>query len=109
MKQAAAAHTKSGRQCLRMLTDALSDQPQRKVTKFSRAFYESGRFGGDIEVRQQRELQRAMQLELGMATRPRIPVLYVEMDGTGIPVVRKESADRIGKQDGQPAHTREAK
>jgi hypothetical protein len=39
--------------------------------------------GGDIEVRQQRELQRAMQLELGMATRPRIPVLYVEMDGAG--------------------------
>ena len=31
------------------------------------------------------------------------------MDGTGIPVVLKESADRVGKQDGQPAHTREAK
>ena len=31
------------------------------------------------------------------------------MDGTGIPVVRKESADRVGKQDGQPAHKREAK
>jgi len=65
--------------------------------------------GGDIAVRQQRELQRAMQLELGMAMGPRIPVLYGEMDGTGIPVVRKESADRAGKQDGQPAHTREAK
>ena len=65
--------------------------------------------GGDIEVRQQRELQRALQLELSMAMEPRIPVLYVEMDGTGIPVVRKESADRAGKQDGQPAHTREAK
>jgi hypothetical protein len=31
--------------------------------------------GGDIEVGQQRELQRAMQLELGMAMAPRIPVL----------------------------------
>ncbi len=31
------------------------------------------------------------------------------MDGTGIPVVRKESEGRAGKQDGQPAHTREAK
>jgi hypothetical protein len=40
---------------------------------------------------------------------PRIPILYVEMDGTGIPVVRKESEGREGKQDGQPAHTREAK
>jgi hypothetical protein len=39
----------------------------------------------------------------------RIPVLYVEMDGTGIPVVRKETEGRAGKQDGQPAHTREAK
>jgi hypothetical protein len=52
--------------------------------------------GEVIEVRQQRELQRAMQLELRMAMGPRIPVLYVEMDGTGIPVVRKESADRAG-------------
>jgi len=40
---------------------------------------------------------------------PRIPILYVEMDGTGIPVVRKESAGRAGKQQGQPARTREAK
>jgi hypothetical protein len=31
------------------------------------------------------------------------------MDGTGIPVVRKETEGRAGKQDGQPAHTREAK
>ena len=40
---------------------------------------------------------------------PRIPILYVEMDGTGIPVVRKETEGRAGKQNGQPAHTREAK
>lgn len=65
--------------------------------------------GEDIEVRQQRELQRAMQLELPIPMGPRIPILYVEMDGTGIPVVRKESEGRAGKQDGQPAHTREAK
>jgi uncharacterized damage-inducible protein DinB len=36
MKQAAAAHKKSGAQCLRMLTDALSASPQRRVTKFWR-------------------------------------------------------------------------
>jgi uncharacterized damage-inducible protein DinB len=36
MNQAAAAHRKSGAQCLRMLTDALSAAPNRRVTKFSR-------------------------------------------------------------------------
>ncbi|HEY3625890.1 MAG TPA: DinB family protein [Terracidiphilus sp.] len=36
MKQAAAAHTKSAGQCLRMLTDALSAHPDRRVQKFSR-------------------------------------------------------------------------
>jgi hypothetical protein len=65
--------------------------------------------GEDIEVRQQRALRRALQLELPIPMGPRIPILYVEMDGTGIPVVRKESEGRAGKQDGQPAHTREAK
>lgn len=65
--------------------------------------------GEDIEGGQQRGLQRAMQLELPIPMGPRIPVLYVEMDGTGIPVVRKETEGRAGKQDGQPAHTREAK
>jgi hypothetical protein len=65
--------------------------------------------GEDIEPRQPQELKRAMQLELPIPIGPRIPVLYVEMDGTGIPVVGKERADRAGKQDGQPAHTREAK
>jgi hypothetical protein len=65
--------------------------------------------GEDIEVRQQHELRRALQLELAIPIGPRIPILYVEMDGTGIPVVHKESEGRAGKQDGQPAHTREAK
>jgi hypothetical protein len=38
-----------------------------------------------------------------------IPILYVQMDGTGVPVVKKETEGRRGKTDGQPAHTREAK
>ena len=65
--------------------------------------------GADIERRQQQERKQAMQLELPIPLVPRIPILYVEMDGTGVPVVRKESEGRAGKQDGQPAHTREAK
>ena len=39
MKQAAAAHKKSAAQCLRMLTDALSAAPRRRVTKFIRDTY----------------------------------------------------------------------
>jgi hypothetical protein len=65
--------------------------------------------GEDIAVGHKRQLQRVWQLELPIPMGPRIPILYVEMDGTGIPVVRKESAGRVGKQEGQPAHTREAK
>jgi len=38
-----------------------------------------------------------------------IRILYVQMDGTGIPVVKKETAGRLGKVEGQPAHTRECK
>jgi hypothetical protein len=65
--------------------------------------------GADIEMRQQRELKQALQLNLPIPLGPRIPILYVEMDGTGVPVVRKETEGRAGKQDGQPSHTREAK
>jgi hypothetical protein len=65
--------------------------------------------GTDIEMRQQRELTKALQLHFPIPLGPRIPILYVEMDATGIPVVRKETAGRAGKQDDQPAHTREVK
>src|SRR5260370_24601904 len=36
IKQAAAAHRRSAAQCLRMLSDALSASPNRRVAKFSR-------------------------------------------------------------------------
>jgi len=36
IKQASSAHRKSAQQCLRMLTDALSSDSKRRVTKFSR-------------------------------------------------------------------------
>ena len=48
MKQAAGAHTKSASQCLRMLTDALSYQPKRKVTKFSRGWGRKWPAGGTM-------------------------------------------------------------
>ena len=33
----------------------------------------------------------------------------MQLDGTGVPVVKKETVGRAGKTEGQPAHTREAK
>jgi hypothetical protein len=65
--------------------------------------------GGDIAQGEQREIQRAMQLDLPVVVGKPIRILYVQMDGTGVPVVKKETAGRQGKTDGQPAHTREAK
>jgi hypothetical protein len=65
--------------------------------------------GSDIEVRQQSEIGRAKQLELPVAGGPAVPLLYIEMDGTGIPVSKSETEGRAGKVDGQPARTREVK
>jgi hypothetical protein len=38
-----------------------------------------------------------------------IPILYVEMDGTGVPAVKKETVARQVKTEDQPAHKREVK
>jgi hypothetical protein len=65
--------------------------------------------GGDIAQREQQEIRRAVQLDLPIVVGEPIPILYVQMDGTGVPVVKKETEGRKGKSDGQPAHTREAK
>ena len=65
--------------------------------------------GAHIAQREQREIQKALQLDLPVVAREPIPLLYVQMDGTGIPVVKKETVGRPGKVEGQPAHTREVK
>jgi hypothetical protein len=65
--------------------------------------------GADIAQREQAEIQKALQLELPVVAGEPIPVLYVQMDGTGVPVVKKETVGRQGKTEGQPAHTREVK
>ena len=65
--------------------------------------------GGDIAQREQGEIQKALQLDLPVLVGPPVPILYVQMDGTGVPVVKKETLGRQGKTEGQPAHTREAK
>jgi len=65
--------------------------------------------GAEIMRLEQAELQRGLQLDLPIPLGPPIPIIYVEIDGTGVPVVKKETQGRIGKVEGQPAHTREAK
>ncbi len=65
--------------------------------------------GENVAAREQEEIQRAMQLDLPIVVGEPVPILYVQMDGTGVPVVKKETVGRKGKTDGQPSHTREVK
>ena len=90
-----------GRQQLKLLADL--EVTTKSVERTAEAI------GEDIAARQQAQIQRAMQLDLPMVVGEPIPVLYTQIDGTGVPVVRKETVGRQGKTEGQPAHTREAK
>jgi hypothetical protein len=65
--------------------------------------------GADIAGNEQRAIGKAVQLDLPVILGKPIPILYVQMDGTGVPVVKKETEGRKGKTGGQPAHTREVK
>lgn len=90
-----------GRQQMKLLADL--EVTTKAVERTAEAI------GEDIAAREQEEIQRAVQLDLPMIVGEPIPILYVQMDGTGVPVVKKETVGRQGKTDGQPAHTREAK
>lgn len=90
-----------GRQQMKLLADL--DVTTKAVERTAEAI------GEDIAAREQDEIRRAMQLDLPMVVGEPIQMLYVQMDGTGVPVVKKETMGRQGKTDGQPAHTREAK
>jgi hypothetical protein len=65
--------------------------------------------GADIAQREQKERQKALPLDLPVAGGEPLPLLYVQMDGTGVPVVKKETLGRQGKSAGLPARTREVK
>lgn len=65
--------------------------------------------GADIAAVAQAEIRRAKQLDLPEVCAPSAPVVYMQMDGTGVPVVKPETEGRAGKREGQPAHTREVK
>ena len=53
--------------------------------------------GADIAAGEQQEIQRAVQLDLPIVVGEPVPILYGLMDGTGVPVVRKETEGRRGK------------
>ena len=90
-----------GRQQMKLLADL------EVVTKAVERTAEA--IGEDIGAGEQEQIQRALQLDLPIVIGRPVPILYVQMDGTGVPVVKKEIVGRKGKIDGQPAHTREVK
>ncbi len=65
--------------------------------------------GAEIARREPGEIPKALPLDLPAVAGEPIPILYVQMDGTGVPVVKKETRGRQGKIAGQPAQTREVK
>lgn len=65
--------------------------------------------GADIARREQETIRQAMQLELPMVVGQPIRIMYAQMDGTGVPVVPKETEGRTGKGEDGKAHTRDAK
>ena len=65
--------------------------------------------GADIAQGEQAAIPQALPVDLPALPGAPIPILYVQMDGTGVPVVKKETVGRQGKTPGQPAHTREVK
>ena len=90
-----------GRQQMKLLADV--EVTTKAVERTAEAI------GENIAAREQEEIQRAVQLDLPMVLGQAVPILYIQMDGTGVPVVQKETVGRQGKTDGQPAHTREVK
>jgi Uncharacterised protein family (UPF0236) len=65
--------------------------------------------GDDIAQCEKLRSARALQLELPVVLGGVVPVLYIEMDGTQLPMVRGELEGRAGRIEGQPARTREVK
>jgi hypothetical protein len=62
--------------------------------------------GGQIEIFHNAQAEAALSDKV--IPLKVVPRMYISMDGTGVPVVKKETADRRGKDGGQ-AKTREAK
>lgn len=90
-----------GRQQMELLADLkVTTKTVERVTE---------NIGADIAQRERRSIQQAMQLELPAVVGQPIPVMYIQMDATGVPVTPKETEGRSGKGEDGRAHTRDAK
>lgn len=67
------------------------------------------RIGDQVETWQAAEQEKLLHIEAPSQGDKSTPVLYVEMDGTGVPMVKSEIEGRKGKQPDGTAKTREVK
>jgi hypothetical protein len=70
---------------------------------------EAEAIGRDIVHRELEKRNRVLQLEFPDILSAAVPLMYIEMDGTQLPMVHAELIGRAGRNQGQPAHTREVK
>ena len=90
-----------GRQQMKLLADL--EVTAKAVERTAEAI------GTDLAEREQQQIERAMQLDLPVVVGEPIPILYIQMDATGVPVVKAETEGRQGKQEGEQPHTRQVK
>jgi hypothetical protein len=69
-------------------------RPLTAVRRFRKKSFSTLR----IPQPQHQQIQRAAQLDLPMVVGEPVPIVYVQMDGTGVPVVKKETAKEFGKR-----------
>jgi hypothetical protein len=67
------------------------------------------RIGEHIETWQSADRERLLQAQVPVPKDKSIPMFYIEMDGTGVPMVNAETDGRKGKQPDGTAKTREVK
>ena len=65
--------------------------------------------GAAIEAEKGKQTEQAFSPGVTQQPRPTVPVMYIEYDGTGVPVMKRETSGRKGKQEDGTAKTREAK
>jgi hypothetical protein len=65
--------------------------------------------GVEVEARRVEERQSLAAVSAQVVPLKVVPKLYIAYDGTGVPVVRRETEGRRGKQENGQAKTREAK
>jgi hypothetical protein len=66
--------------------------------------------GAAIEAENTVQIEEAISMGgAQQPAHPAIPIMYIEYDGTGVPVMKRETSGRKGKQEDGTAKTREAK